>query len=409
MSLKTKYQAYFSTLVLITAICLGGLTGYYFGNSVVYLKPIGDLFLRLIFTVIVPVVFFSIASAVVNTGSLAKLGRILFRMLLVFLFTGVVAGLFAMLTVILFLPAPADQLHLVMPDKVPEMQLMNQIAGIFTVNEFWNLFSHEHMVALILFSLLLGIATLGAGSKGQSFANFLRAGDAVFMQVFTLIMYLAPLGFFAYFAVLVQELGPQLLKSYLQITKLYYLSTTIYFLLIFSIYAYLAGKRQAVTLFWSNIFLPLATSIATCSSAASIPANLLAARNMRVAPEIYETVVPLGTVIHKDGSVIGGMFKIAFLFAACHVPFAGFSVLLTALGMALLVGTVMGAIPSGGMLGELLILQVYGFPPSFLLVIAAISILIDPLATMVNVTGNTVSSMMIARLVDGKKWLTPKV
>jgi len=77
---------------------------------------------------------------------------------------------------------------------------------------------------------------------------------------------------------------------------------------------------------------------------------------------------------------------------------------LTALGVSLLVGTVMGAIPSGGMLGELLILSVYGFPPSVLIAIAAISIIIDPLATLLNVTGNTVSSMMIARLVEGKKW-----
>jgi Na+/H+-dicarboxylate symporter len=64
----------------------------------------------------------------------------------------------------------------------------------------------------------------------------------------------------------------------------------------------------------------------------------------------------------------------------------------------------MGAIPSGGMLGELLILTVYGFPSSVLIAIAAISIIIDPLATMLNVTGNSVSSMMIARLVNGKRW-----
>lgn len=72
---------------------------------------------------------------------------------------------------------------------------------------------------------------------------------------------------------------------------------------------------------------------------------------------------------------------------------------------SMLVGTVMGAIPSGGMLGELLIISVYGFPPSVLIAIAAISILIDPLATMLNVTGNSVSAMMIARLTEGKKWM----
>ena len=100
------------------------------------------------------------------------------------------------------------------------------------------------------------------------------------------------------------------------------------------------------------------------------------------------------------------MFKIAFLFGIFHLNFSSPSVLLAALGISILVGTVMGAIPSGGMLGELLILSVYGFPPAVLIIIAAISIIIDPLATMLNVTCNSVSSMMIARLVEGKEWLT---
>jgi Na+/H+-dicarboxylate symporter len=103
--------------------------------------------------------------------------------------------------------------------------------------------------------------------------------------------------------------------------------------------------------------------------------------------------------------VIGGMVKIAFLFGLFHLPFQGLSVWLGAIGISMLVGTVMGAIPSGGMLGELLILTVYGFPPSALIVVAAISIIIDPLATLLNVTGNTVGSMLIARLVDGQGWL----
>ncbi len=113
----------------------------------------------------------------------------------------------------------------------------------------------------------------------------------------------------------------------------------------YSVYAYLAKGAEGVKTFWGNIFLPAITSIATCSSAASIPANLEAAKNMKIAPEVYETVIPLGTIIHKDGSVIGGIFKIAFLFGLFHLSFAGPSVLLTALCVSLLVGTVMGAIP----------------------------------------------------------------
>jgi len=280
--------------------------------------------------------------------------------------------------------------------------------GIFTVSDFSKLLSHEHMLALIIFSILVGLAAAQMQEKGALFAAFLNSGEDIFMRVFSLIMYYAPIGFFAYFAVLVSELGPQLMESYVRVAVIYYCSAMIYFILAFSAYAYLAGKTQGVKLFWGNVFLPLVTSIATCSSAASIPANLLATKAMRVPAEIYETTIPLGSIIHKDGSVIGGVFKIAFLFGIFHLDFGGASVLLTALAVSLLVGTVMGAIPGGGMLGELLILTVYGFPPSILIAVVAISIIIDPLATIINVTGNSVSSMLITRLVEGKKWLTAK-
>ncbi|MGC1182115.1 MAG: cation:dicarboxylase symporter family transporter [Legionella sp.] len=93
---------------------------------------------------------------------------------------------------------------------------------------------------------------------------------------------------------------------------------------------------QGIKLFWSNIFLPLITAIATCSSAASISVNLTATKKMRVPSEIYETVIPLGSLIHKDGSVIGSVFKIAFLFGIFHLNFSGISILLTALGRILI-------------------------------------------------------------------------
>lgn len=401
-----KTSTYFFPFILISSILLGGLIGYYFGSITPYLKPFGEIFLNLIFTAIVPLIFFSIASAIARLGSLGKLGKIIFYMTFIFLFTGIVAAIYTLFIVTIFPPAQGVSLPLSIPEQASTANFVSQIAGIFTVTEFSKLLSQEHILALIVFSILVGIAAANTNEKSKIFIDFLQAGEEIFMRVFALIMYYAPIGFFAYFAVLVNELGPQLMQNYLRIAVLYYTFSFIYFVFGFTLYAYLAGTIQGVKLFWGNIFLPLVTSIATCSSAASIPANLIATKKMRVAPEIYETVIPLGSIIHKDGSVIGGIFKIAFLFGIFHLNFSGASVLLTALGLSLLVGTVMGAIPSGGMLGELLLLSVYGFPSSVLIAIAAISIIIDPLATLINVTGNSVSSMLVARMVEGKKWLT---
>jgi len=401
-------KSYIFPCILIASIILGGLVGIFFKSSTYYLKPLGDIFLNLIFTAIVPLIFFSVSSAIARTSNRNKLGTIFFYMTVIFIFTGLVAAIYSLFIVTLFPPAQGASLQFTMPEKLPNITFSNQIVSIFTVPDFTRLFSHEHILALILFSILVGLAVSSSKEKGTLFSSFLMSGEAIFLRVFGLIMYYAPIGFFAYFAVLVCELGPNLMESYLRIAFLYYISALLYFFIAFSAYAYLAAKWQGIKLFWGHVFLPLITSLATCSSAASIPANLVATRQMGVPVALCETIIPLGSIIHKDGSVIGGVFKIAFLFGIFHLDFSQPMVLLMALGISLLVGTVMGAIPSGGMLGELLIITAYGFPPSVLIAIAAISIIIDPLATMINVTGNSVSSMMISRLVVGKRWWVQK-
>ncbi|KTD49459.1 proton/sodium-glutamate symport protein [Legionella rubrilucens] len=397
-------QSYLFPSLLLLSIVGGGAAGYWFPQEVKCLKPLGDIFLNLIFTVIVPLIFFSVSSAIAKAGSLNKLGKIMGSMAVVFVLTGFIAALYALLVVKLFPPAQGVYLPLPPTPGSETVHFSEQLVGMFTVPDFSQLLSHHHMLALIVFSILIGLAL--THHPNPAFFSFLKAGDAVFMRVFTLIMRVAPFGFFAYFAVLVSELGPQLLSNYLRIAVLYSACALIYFVIGLSGYAFVAGKKAGLVLFWKNMLLPATTALATCSSAASIPANLYAARAMRVPSEITETVIPLGTLIHKDGSVIGGVFKIAFLFGLFHLDFNGLAVLTLAVGVSVLVGTVMGAIPSGGMLGELLILNVYGFPPSVLIAVAAISIIIDPVATLLNVTTNTASSLMITRLVEGKGWLS---
>ncbi|KTD17906.1 dicarboxylate/amino acid:cation symporter [Legionella jordanis] len=406
-SVYQKLKPYVFPGLLLAAIILGGCMGYFFGEQAKGLKPLGDIFINLIFTAIVPLIFFSVSSAIVRTGTLSKLGKMLFYMMSVFLFTGIIAAFYMLVVVELFPPAQKVSVLLAKPANLAPNHLSEQIVGIFSVSDLSQLLSPEHILPLIIFSILLGLSILGVGEKGRPFANFLQAGEAIFMRFFSLIMWYAPIGFFAYFAVMLSDIGPKLIESYLRIFLIYYAAAIIYFVAAFTVYAYLAAQAKGVKLFWRNVFLPLATSIATCSSAASIPANLAATRSMRVSPEVYETVIPMGAMIHKDGSVLGAVVKIAFLFGLFHLDFSGVSVILTAVLISLLVGTVMGAIPSGGMLGELLILSVYGFPPSVLLAVATISILIDPLATMLNVTGDAVSSMMVARLLKGKSWFAP--
>jgi Na+/H+-dicarboxylate symporter len=392
-------KAYYFPLFLTLSIIAGCMAGYAMGKQAIIFKPLGDIFLNLLFTVVVPLVFFSISSSVANLGETKKLFKIIAAMFATFLFTGIIAAIFMIIVATLYPPAQGVALKLGLPDKIESINVADQIVHIFSVSDFTQLLSHKNMLPLIFFSLLMGLAASTAKEKGKAFTAFLQSGAEVMMKVITYVMYFAPIGFFAYFAVLVGELGPQLIENYFRVLWIYYVFATIYFFLAFTFYAFLSGGQNNIKLFWQNVFLPMVTALATCSSAASIPANLQATRNMKVSTEVYETVIPMGAIIHKDGSVLGAIIKIAFLFGVYGMNFDGLIVLSTALIIALLVGTVMGAIPSGGMLGELLILSFYGFPPQALIIIAAISIIIDPLATMLNVTGDSVCSMMVDRML----------
>lgn len=394
-------RQYFFSIVLLCSVLAGGLFGYFFGAYTPYIKWLGELFLNLIFTTMVPLIFFSVASALSKNNGQGSLSRLFSSMFLVFLVTSLTAAILSLLLVKLFPLTQSVELLKASPLTHSSINWGQKTVELFTVPSFGQLFSHEHMLALLVFSALVG----AGASNLPNGSRMLKTGETLFMNVFSYVMYLAPIGFFAYFSSLVYELGPKIIQQYMQVSVLYYGFGLFYFVVVYSLWAYLAGGNQGIKTFWQNIGLPATTALATCSSAASIPANYQACSQMNVASKIYETTIPLGTLIHKDGSIIGGMIKIAFLFSVFHMDFSGLQIYCWAMLTSMLVGSVMGAIPSGGMLGELLILTVYGFPSNALIAIAAISIIIDPLATMLNVTGNSICAMLMARLLQGKKWL----
>ena len=199
--------------------------------------------------------------------------------------------------------------------------------------------------------------------------------------------------------------GQELIGSYFRVVALYYPTALLYFAVAFSCYAFFAGGREGVKRFWTNIAPAAFTAWGTGSSVATIPTNLEAAKRIGVPEDIRELVIPVGATIHMEGTCLSAIVKIAVLFGLFHMDFSGPSVILMAVGVALLSGTVMSGIPGGGFLGELMIVAIYGFPPEALPIISMIGTLVDPPATMVNSVGDNVASMMIARLVDGRRWM----
>lgn len=402
--MKNFLNNYRGIIFLLIGIIAGSITGLIFGKKVEILKPIGDIFLNFLFTAVIPLVFFAISSAIAGLNSTNKLSRMMGIMSAVFLVTILISASLTILAVHIF---PVNEHISVTPltETIEKKSFGEQVTRLITTNEFYELLSRKSMLAMIIFSVLIGFSTLYAGEKGSSFARFLHSGNEVFKNVFIIIMKLGPLGLGAYFAYQVGVFGPQLFGTYARSLGLYYAVGAFYFIVFFSLYAFIAGGVKGLKRFWPNNIIPSATAIGTCSSIATIPSNMDGCKKMGVPDYITNVTIPLGAALHKDGSSISSIVKIAVIFAMFGKSFNSPDVILLALGMTVLVSIVEGGIPNGGYVGELLLISAYGFPPEALPPAMIIGTLVDPMATLLNATGDNVAAMLTARFTEGKNWL----
>ena len=376
--LLTFLKSYGFSLLLIFSVIMGSLLGIVLGKNAAFCKPFGDVFLNLLFTALVPLVFFSIASAVASMSNMKRLGKIMSSMLMVFILTGIVASALMVAGVYFFPPATGLTVDLGAKVNVDHFKTSEQIVKAFSAPDFTDILSKRNMLALIIFSILVGLATASSGRKGRVFSKFLSSGNHVMMKLISFIMYYAPIGLCAYFAYFIGNYGPDLLGSYFKAMVLYYPVAILYYLLGFSVYAYIAGRLPGMKTFWKNIIPPSLTALATGSSMAAIPSNLEAADRIGIPKDISEIIIPIGATIHMDGSCLAAVLKIAVLFGIFNISFSGTESILLMIGIALLTGIVVSGIPAGGVIGELLIISLYGFPLEVFPLITMIGTLVDP-------------------------------
>lgn len=407
MKLGNFWKNYRFPLTIIGAILLGSVIGVIFGTEAVVLKPFGDIFLNLMFTAVVPLVFATIASAVGNMTNKNRLGKILGWMLAIFLATGLLAAVVIIVAVKIFPPALGVNIPLETTTAGDAVSLADRLVKAVTVSDFSLLLSRSNMLPLIVFAVMFGYCA-GALGENNIMSRGLAALSAVMMKMVDLIMLYAPVGLCAYFASLVGEFGPQLIGAYSRAMILYYPLCVVYFFVAFAAYAFFAGGKNGVKRFFVHILPPAVTSLATQSSIATLPTNLEAADKIGVPKDISGIVLPIGATMHMDGSVLAAVLKIAFLFGVFGMEFAGWQTYLISVVIAVLSGVVLSGVPGGGLVGEMLIVSLMGFPAEAFPLIATIGFLVDPPATCLNVCGDTVAAMMVTRIIDGKNWMKKK-
>lgn len=389
---------YIFPIIMLVCMIIGSLIGMFFPNFSTYLKPFGDIFINLMFTIVVPLVFFTITSSISNMTSIKKLNKILKNTILVFILTSVIASLFMLFMTFIVRLNP---INIAMDTANMDRQnVLEQIVSAITVNDFGNLLSRKNMLPLIIFSCIFGIC-LNKTDKDKKVSKILNTISSTLMYFVKIVMYYAPIGILCYFASIVSEFGKELIGSYAKTMIIYYVGTVIYFLVFYTLYAYFADKKNGVKRFYQNIFPSMLTSLATQSSLASLPTNLKTSEDINIDKDVANVALPIGSTIHMEGSSMGSILKIMFLFSIFNMNITPKSLIL-AIIISVLSGVVMSGIPGGGLIGEALIVSLYGFPIEAFLIISTIGWLIDPPATMLNVCGDITSSMLVDNYINKK-------
>ncbi|MDD2434788.1 MAG: dicarboxylate/amino acid:cation symporter [Bacilli bacterium] len=402
-------KTYHFSIILFISIIIGSIIGLIMKEDALVLKPFGDIFLNLMFTIVVPLVFVTISSGVANMINLKRLGKILFNLLFVFLATGIVAAIFMLIIVKIYNPALGSNVVLEAGESISKINIGERIVQALTVTDFSHLLSRSNMLPLIIFSILFGIGISALGKQSYELAKLLNTLSEVMMRLVKYIMYYAPIGLCAYFATLIGQFGPELIGGYAKAIILYIVAAIIYYLVFYTLYAYISAGKDGIKAFYRHILPPTATALATQSSLASLPTNLDAAKKIGIPKDIREVVLPIGTTMNMHGSVIGSVLKISFLFTIFDKPFTGLDTYAIAIIIAVLSGVVMSGIPGGGLIGEMLVVSLYDFPPAAFIVASTIGLLIDAPATALNVVDDISASMLVTRITEGKNWLKNKL
>jgi len=406
---------YKSMLILLCSIILGGLVGLLWGDGASVLSPFGDLFLNMLLIVVVPLIFLTITSSIYRMKQPKRIGKILVTTFLVFIFTSLVAVLVGIASTYSFKLVDAKDGELIKDGLIineedvadTELNILEKTVEAVSVNDFAKLLSRDNMIALIVVSILVGIAMSMSKEKAEPLNKFIESATDVLMNFIKIIMYYAPIGLGCYFAALVGTFGGEIAVGYLKTFIIYLVVSVLFYFIVYTVYAYMSAGMVGVKNFWKNIIPSTVTSLATCSSAASMPVNIECTKNIGVSDDVAETTVSLGTSFHKDGSVIGSVFKIMFLVYLFNGmgDISIFKVIWVSLVATLLVT----AVPvGGGTISEMLIITMLGYPVAALPILTIIATIIDPPATVLNVVGDSASAMLTNRIVDGKDWIMKK-
>lgn len=404
-----KLKPYQDSIILLSALLLGGLLGIFWPEAALKLKPLGQIFLNLLFMIIVPLVAISVMSSIARMTDLKRLGAILASIMAVSIMMAFIPAVAMVGLALLFDPAQGVTLDL--QQSVSDTGGTMDFASLLTTNDFSGLLSKSNILALIIMSVIVGVAIGQSGEDGKKVSALLDSFNTVIMKVVSIIMVAAPVGLGAYFASTMASQDAELVITFARAVGLFMLACIIYLTLGSTFYAWLGGGRQGVRQFWRFALEPAVTALGTSSSLASLPVTLRAALNMGIKPEIADISLPLLVNLNKGGAALITALKIVFIYSLLGLDFT-FDVFMVTILISVLSAFIIGGVPGGAFLGEIFIVTTLGLPMETIPILVVLGALTDAPSTVINVVQDLNACQIIERIqtkIKGKQGDSPEV
>lgn len=394
-----RYYRDTSLIVKMTVAFVLGLTAaIIFGQSAEVVSPAGDLFLRLLQMIVIPIIVITLIDALSSPTS-GKIARIATKSVVYYLLT--TAGAVVISLAIAVPVRPGDGLDL--PDKAAKTpdapSLIDQLLGIVPENGFQAL-AQGKILPLIFLALIIG-ATLGrmCGSEdqrtselGAKLRDLILAAKELIFRVLGGILQYAPVGVFALVATQIGGQGGDALLALGKLTAVVYAALAVQILLIYI--PLLLFSRVGIGQFFRTSRDAMVTAFTTQSSSGTIPVTLNCARQAKIRDDVASFVIPVGATVNMDGAVI--RLGASVVLAANIV---GRDMSIPALAGIVLTATLVSigtaGVPGAGLIGLTILLTEAGLPTEIIGLVAGVDVILGMGATMLNVTSDLTGAHVI--------------
>jgi Na+/H+-dicarboxylate symporter len=382
------------------ALVLGVIVGVIWGPGSENIAWVGELFIRLIRMVVVPLVFVTLVSGVVAMGDPSKLGSLGVKTLAIYMFTTLAAISIGLFLAAILQPGVGVDLSLAVPGEVQEaIPLSDRLMSIVPSNPFAAM-AEGNILAIIFFALLVGISLLTIGDRGKPLADLMEAGAETMLKITHWVMEVAPFGVFALIAYVSGTQGAAALLDVITLAMAVVLGCVAHMVLVHGLLIMKFTLKLSPVMFFRGARDAMLVAFSTSSSSATLPVSMsVAEENLGISPVVASTVLPLGATINMDGTALYVGIVSVFAAQAFGIELTLADYVLVA-GSTTLVSIGTAAVPGASLFLMAAVMETIGISPEQIAIVIGFIFPfdrpLDMLRTSVNIGGDLSVSTAVA-------------